>query len=109
MVKKMFNDKELQAALIHAMLKDEDETVRTHAMQGAVTELHSLGLPETEVEQIMLAMDMRIRFFGNTVPEPVMYLILGGVTAVLILVVTGLTAQFLIRMRERRKNGGENS
>ncbi len=58
--------------------------VRTHAMQGAVTELQSLGLPETE--QIMLAMDMRIRFFGNTVPEPVMYLILGGVTAVLILV-----------------------
>ena len=59
--------------------------VRTHAMQGAVAELQSLGLPETEAEQIMLAMDMRIRFFGNTVPEPVMYLILGGVTAVLIL------------------------
>ncbi|MBR3691128.1 MAG: ABC transporter permease [Clostridia bacterium] len=59
--------------------------VRTHAMQGAISELESFGLPETAAEQIMLALDMRIRFFETPVSEAAMYLIVGGATAALVL------------------------
>lgn len=60
--------------------------VRTHAMQGALEELQSQGVPAEAVAAMKDALDCNLYFFGEQVSIPVMYLILGGATALLIAV-----------------------
>ncbi|MBR4866254.1 MAG: ABC transporter permease [Clostridia bacterium] len=57
--------------------------VRTHSLRGAVEELGKAGIPESTLDEMRSALDCSIDFFGTTVPDGVMYLILVG--AVLLL------------------------
>lgn len=58
--------------------------VRTHAMQGAMNEMLSLGIPEEVIQSIKDSFDCNLYFFGASVGIPVMYVILGA-TVVLLL------------------------
>lgn len=60
--------------------------VRTHAMQGALSELQSQGIPSEVVESIKDSLDCNLYFFGDQVSEPTMYLIIGGTVAALVAV-----------------------
>lgn len=57
--------------------------VRTHSLRGAIEELGKAGIPESALDEMRSALDCSIDFFGTTVPDGVMYLILVG--AVLLL------------------------
>ena len=58
--------------------------VRTHSLRGAIGELGKAGIPESALKEMRSALDCNIDFFGTTVPDGVMYLILVG--AILLLV-----------------------
>lgn len=58
--------------------------VRNHAMQGAIAELQSLGVPSEDISGLRDALDCDVYFFGDAVSVPVMYLILGGSTFLLV-------------------------
>lgn len=60
--------------------------VRTHSMRGSLTELGKQGLPAEIIKSIADSIDCNLYFFGNQVSIPVMYAVLGGVTALLIVV-----------------------
>ena len=60
--------------------------VRTHSMQGALSEMQNQGIPAEVVESIKDSLDCNLYFFGEQVSIPTMYLILGGTVAVLIAV-----------------------
>lgn len=58
--------------------------LRNHAMRGALAEIEALGVPHDVIEQMRDALDCNLYFFGNRVSEPMMYTILGGAIALLI-------------------------
>ena len=58
--------------------------VRNHAMQGAIAELQTLGAPAEAIDGLRKVLDCDVFFFGNKVSTPVMYLILGGATVLLL-------------------------
>lgn len=60
--------------------------VRTHSMQGALSEMQNQGIPAEVVESIKDSLDCNLYFFGSQVSIPTMYLILGGTVVVLIAV-----------------------
>ena len=60
--------------------------VRTHAMQGALAQMQSQGVPAEVVESMKDGLDCNLYFFGEQVGIPTMYFILGGTVAVLIAV-----------------------
>lgn len=60
--------------------------VRNHAMQGALAEMEEEGLTPEALDALRDALDCNLYFFENAVEIPVMYAILGGATAALLLV-----------------------
>jgi multidrug/hemolysin transport system permease protein len=58
--------------------------MRTHALSGAFEEMVAEGVPLEAVEGIKSSVDCSVSFFGNTVSEPIMYLVLGGSVVLLI-------------------------
>jgi len=66
--------------------------LRNHALQGAFAELESQGFPAEVTDSLRDLLDCNVDFFGTSVPQWVMYLILGGSVAVLVLVYILLNA-----------------
>jgi multidrug/hemolysin transport system permease protein len=60
--------------------------VRTHSMQGAINEMKNHGLPQEAIREFKDALDCNLYFFSHPVSIPMMYLILGGVVALLLAV-----------------------
>ena len=60
--------------------------VRNHCMRGALSEIENQGLSSDFVEALKDSLDCNMYFFSEKVSIPVMYLILGGSVAVLVLV-----------------------
>ncbi len=58
--------------------------VRAHSMRGSLAELGKQGIPAEIIKSIADSIDRNLYFFGDQVSIPVMYAILGGVTALLI-------------------------
>jgi multidrug/hemolysin transport system permease protein len=58
--------------------------MRTHALSGAFEKMLAEGVPLEAVEGIKSSVDCSVSFFGNTVSEPIMYLVLGGSVVLLI-------------------------
>lgn len=58
--------------------------VRAHSMRGSLAELGKQGIPAEIIKSIKDSIDCNLYFFGDQVSIPVMYAILGGVTALLI-------------------------
>ena len=58
--------------------------LRKHATEGAFSEMANEGVPEVVVESIKDSIDCNLYFFGDKVAPWVMYLVLGGATAALI-------------------------
>ena len=58
--------------------------VRNHAMQGALSEMNSQGVPTEVINEIKDSMDCNLYFFGHQVEIPSMYLILGATVVILI-------------------------
>ena len=50
--------------------------MRTHALSGAFEEMLAEGVPLEAVEGLKSCVDCSVSFFGNTVSEPIMYLVL---------------------------------
>jgi len=59
--------------------------VRNHCMRGALSEIENQGLGSDFVEALKDSLDCNMYFFSEKVSIPVMYLILGGCVAVLVL------------------------
>ena len=59
---------------------------RNHCMRGALSEIENQGLSSDFVEALKDSLDCNMYFFSEKVSIPVMYLILGGSVAVLVLV-----------------------
>ncbi|MDO4748441.1 MAG: ABC transporter permease [Eubacteriales bacterium] len=60
--------------------------VRNHCMGGALSELEGQGLTSEAIESLKDSLDCNLYFFSDKVSVPVMYLILGGCVALLVLV-----------------------
>ncbi|MGN1112739.1 MAG: ABC transporter permease [Acutalibacteraceae bacterium] len=60
--------------------------IRNHIMRGALDELSSIGLPSDAINALKDGIDCNLYFFGDKVELNTMYLILGGSTALLILI-----------------------
>ena len=60
--------------------------VRNHCMRGALSDIENQGLSSDFVEALKDSLDCNMYFFSEKVSIPVMYLILGGCVAVLVLV-----------------------
>ncbi len=60
--------------------------VRNHCMGGALSELEGQGLTSETIESLKDSLDCNLYFFSDKVSVPVMYLILGGCVALLVLV-----------------------
>ena len=58
--------------------------VRNHSLRGVLAEMQEQGIPEQVITSIKESLDCNLFFFENQVSIPMMYLILGGTTAVLI-------------------------
>ena len=58
--------------------------LRNHALRGVFEEMGAQGFPGEVVEAIRDSVDCNLYFFGKPVPQPTMYLILGGSIAALI-------------------------
>ncbi len=52
--------------------------LRNHAMQGAFREMSDNGIDSEIINVLKSSVDANVDFFGKTVKEPVMYVILGG-------------------------------
>lgn len=66
--------------------------IRNHSLQGALAEMHRQGIPSQVVEGIKDSLDCNLYFFGNQVEIPTMYIVLGAVTALLIVLYILLNA-----------------
>lgn len=66
--------------------------VRNHAMQGALAEMQSRGIPADILEAIRASVDCSIDFFHHSVTIPQMYAVLTGSTALLLGVYITLNA-----------------
>ncbi len=73
--------------------------LRSHAMNGAFNEMADLGVPTAVVTDIKNSLDGSVKLFGEYVGESVMYGVLGGSVAVLILVYI-----FIHYLRSKRKS-----
>lgn len=60
--------------------------LRNHALAGTFREMESCGVPDEIIESVRDSVDCNVYFFGERVLEPAMYLVLGGVTVILIAV-----------------------
>lgn len=60
--------------------------LRNHALRGVFDEMATNGFPEEVVEGIKSSVDCNISFLGHSVGTEVMYIILGGSVAVLMIV-----------------------
>ena len=60
--------------------------LRNHATQGALSEMKAEGIPDKVIESFKDALDCNIYFFGDKVDIPVMYAVLGGSVALLVIV-----------------------
>lgn len=60
--------------------------LRNHALRGVFAEMGAEGAPEELVDSLMKALDCRLRFFGNEVTIPAMYLYLAAAVAALVAV-----------------------
>ena len=60
--------------------------VRNHCMRGALSEIENQGLSSDFLEALKDSLDCNMYFFSEKVSIPVMYLILGGSVAVLVLI-----------------------
>lgn len=58
--------------------------IRNHTLRGVFAEMRAVGFPEEVVQGIGDSIDCRIAFFGHTVSEPMMYVVMAGSIAVLI-------------------------
>lgn len=58
--------------------------IRNHSLQGVLAEMQNQGVPAEIVGEIKDSLDCNLYFFGSQVDMSMMYLILGGSTAVLI-------------------------
>ena len=58
--------------------------VRNHSMNGALTEMSDAGLPAEAVDGLRDAIDCNLYFFDSKVSIPVMYVVLGATTVLLI-------------------------
>lgn len=58
--------------------------VRAHSMRGSLAELGKQGIPAEIIKSVEDSIDCNLYFFENQVSIPVMYAVLGGVTALLI-------------------------
>lgn len=66
--------------------------IRNHSLQGTLAEMHRQGIPSQVVEGIKDSLDCNLYFFGNQVEIPTMYIVLGAVTALLIVLYILLNA-----------------
>ena len=60
--------------------------LRNHSLGGVFAEMEAQGLPGEVTDSLRDLLDCRLYFFGSQVPFPVMYLVLGGAVALLVLV-----------------------
>ena len=58
--------------------------MRNHTLRGALSELTDCGVSSNAVDALKDAIDCNLYFFDHTVPEIVMYLVLGGAVALLV-------------------------
>ncbi|MFA6661600.1 MAG: ABC transporter permease [Bacilli bacterium] len=58
--------------------------LRNHALNGAFTEMESIGVPSDTIILLKEAFDCNLKFFGHTVSVPIMYIIL--IVTVIVLV-----------------------
>ena len=58
--------------------------VRNHALNGVLTEMKNQSVPNDLVNGLANSLDCNIDFFGSSVGVPMMYLILGVTTALLL-------------------------
>ena len=73
--------------------------LRNHSLQGVFAEMESQGFPEEVIETIKDSIDCNIYFFGDKVEPLMMYIILGGSTAIL------MAIYVMMNRRNRAKNG----
>ncbi|MBR6808484.1 MAG: ABC transporter permease [Clostridia bacterium] len=59
--------------------------VRTHSLNGVLTELEKSGVPSDVVTSFRDALDCNLYIFGESVSTSVMYLILGGTVSLLVI------------------------
>lgn len=74
----------LQKALMFLPGTYGTSLVRNHTMRGVFSELNNQGIPIQIIDSIKDSLDCNLYFFGKNVSIPIMYLILGAATAVLI-------------------------
>ena len=72
--------------------------LRNHTMNGAFAEMQKLGLPDVLVNGLKDGTDCNIYFFGSQVSQPVMYAVVIGTVALL------LVAYVLINVLSKRKS-----
>ena len=60
--------------------------IRNHAMRGTFTEMKNVGFPDEIVEAIKDSIDCNLYFFDHKVETEIMYAILGGSVATLIII-----------------------
>ena len=60
--------------------------LRNHSLNGVFSEMEAQGLPMEVTDSLRDQLDCNLYFFDNVVSLPLMYLILGGTVAVLVLV-----------------------
>lgn len=66
--------------------------LRNHTLGGVFAEMERQGIPSEVADSLRDLLDCNIYFFGTSVPQWIMYLILGGAVAALILVYILLNA-----------------
>ena len=60
--------------------------MRTHSLQGALSEMQTQGVPSEVIATLKDTLDCNIYFFRDKVSVPTMYLILGATVSILIMV-----------------------
>ena len=60
--------------------------LRNHTMRGAIEELRAVGTPDSVIEALRDSVDCNLYFFDARVEEPIMFLVLGGISLLLLLV-----------------------
>lgn len=73
--------------------------IRNHAMAGAFREMESIGFPTQAIDALKAAVDCKLFFFDNEVTVPMMYAVLGGSTALLMVIYIILNKLFPSRDR----------
>ncbi|MBO5747047.1 MAG: ABC transporter permease [Clostridia bacterium] len=58
--------------------------LRNHAMQSAFREMADIGVQTEIIDGIKSSVDANIDFFGTTVKEPMMHIVLGGTVIILV-------------------------